>query len=91
MTAAEKIIPQFVIVLCFYGICTTLEEAGNLHTAYSVVGVNSHANYKATVVLCFIHKTQAHSLILKKNGLTKLELIQCGPGKVGAYLNVVEE
>lgn len=36
------------------------EETGNLHTAYSVMGVNSHANYKVIVVLSFIHKTQAH-------------------------------
>lgn len=37
--AAKKPSSQFAIALCFFGVCTTADEAGELDSAYSVVGI----------------------------------------------------
>lgn len=41
--AAKKLSSQFVIVFCFYAICTTAGEAGELHSGYFVGRVSSQA------------------------------------------------
>ena len=48
--ATKKESLQFAVALCFCGICTTADEAGELHSAYFVVGVSSRASCKAVVV-----------------------------------------
>lgn len=48
--AAKKLSSWFAIALCFCGTYTAADKAGELHSAYSVMGVSSHASCKAVVV-----------------------------------------